>query len=100
MRIGLVLEVTTSFQHFKYGIEIQIKSVNQDDSHSWVRIYGTVKYVTDSIEDNTENPADSQEEQIPKTSTSVVAARSKAKAKPQPREIAGTTTTIPIHQRR
>ena len=55
MRIGLVLEVTTSFQHFKYGIEIRIKSVNQDDSHSWVRIsYGTVKYVTDSIEDNTE----------------------------------------------
>ena len=101
MRIGPVLEVTTSFQHFKYGIEIRIKSVNQDDSHSWVRIsYGRVKYVTDSIEDNTENPADSQEEQIPQTSTSVVAARSKAKAKPQARELAETTTTIPIHQRR
>ena len=28
MRIGPVLEVTTSFQHFKYGIEIRIKSVN------------------------------------------------------------------------
>ena len=101
MRIGPVLEVTTSFQHFKYGIEIRIESVNQDDSHSWVRIsYGTVKYVIDSIEDNTENPADPQEEQIPQTSTSVVAARSKAKAKPQPRELAGTTATIPIHQRR
>ena len=76
MRIGPVLEVTTSFQHFKYGIEIRIKSVNQDDSHSWVRIsYGTVKYVIDSIEDNTEIPADPQEEQIPQTSTSVVAAR-------------------------
>ena len=101
MRIGPVLEVTTSFQHFKYGIEIRIKSVNQDDSHSWVRIsYGMVKYVIVSIEDNTENPADPQEEQIPQTSTSVVAARSKAKAKPQPREIAGTTATISIHQRR
>ena len=55
MRIGLVLEVTTNFQHFKYGIEIRIESVNKDNSHSWVRIsYGTVKYVTDSIEDNTE----------------------------------------------
>ena len=54
--------------------------------------------VIDSIEDNTEIPADPQEEQIPQTSTSVVAARSKAKAKPQPRELAGTTTTIPIHQ--
>ena len=52
MRIGPVLEVTTSFQHFKYGIEIRIESVNQDNSHSWVRIsYGTVKYVIDSIED-------------------------------------------------
>ena len=101
MRIGPVLEVTTSFQHFKYGIEIRIKSVNQDDSHSWVRIsYGTVKYVTDSIEDNTENPADPQEEESPQTSTNVVAARSKAKAKPQPRELAGTTTIVPIHQRR
>ena len=38
MRIGLVLEVTTSFQHFKYGVEIRIESVNQDNSHSWVRI--------------------------------------------------------------
>ena len=51
-RIGPILEVTTSFQHFKYGIEIRIWSVNQDNSQSWVRIsYGTVKYVTDSIED-------------------------------------------------
>ena len=75
--------------------------MNQDDSHSWVRIsYGTVKYVNDSIEDNTENLADSQEEQILQTSTSVVPARSKAKAKPQPRELAGTTATIPTHERR
>ena len=102
MRIGPVLEVTTSFQHFKYGIGIRIESVNKDSSHSWVRIsYGTVKYVIDSIEDeNSEIPADPEEEQTPPTSTSVVAARSKAKAKPQPREFAGTTATIPIHQRR
>ena len=53
MRIGPVLEVTTSFQYFKYGIEIRIWSVNQDNSQSWVRIsYGTVKYVIDSIQDN------------------------------------------------
>ena len=101
MRIGPVLEVKTSFQHFKYGIEIRMKSVNQDDSQSWVKIsYGTIKYVVDSIQDNTEILVDPQEEQISHTSTSVVAARSKAKAKPQPRELAGTTTTIPIHQRR
>ena len=101
MRIGPVLEVTTSFQHFKYGIEFRIESVNKDSSHSWVRIsYGTVKYVIDSIEDNTEIPADPQEEQIPQTSTSVLAARSKAKSKPQPREFIGTTATISIHERR
>ena len=101
MRIGPVLEVTTSFQHFKYGIEIRIWSVNQDNSQSWVRIsYGTVKYVIDSIQDNTEIPADPQEEQVPQTSIKVVEARSKAKAKPQPRVLVGTTATIPIHERR
>ena len=65
MRIGAVLEVTTSCHYFKYGIEIRIWSVNQDNSQSWVRIsYGTIKYVVDSIQDNTEIPADPQEEQV------------------------------------
>ena len=101
MRIGPVLEVTTSFQHFKNGIEIRIWSVNQDNSHSWVRIsYGKIKYVVDSIEDNTEIPADPQEEQVPQTSIKVVAARSKAKVKTQPSVLVGTTTTIPMHERR
>ena len=36
-RIGPVLEVTTSFHYFKYGMEIRIWSVNQDNSQSWVR---------------------------------------------------------------
>ena len=100
MRIGLVLEVKTSFQHFKYGIEIRIKSVHQDDSDSWVRIsYGTVKYVINSIEDNTENLADPQDGESLPTSSGVVAARSKAKAKPQPRESTGATT-IPLRERR
>ena len=48
MRIGSVLEVTTSFQNDKYEIEIRIWSVGQDNSQSWVRIsYGTNKYVID-----------------------------------------------------
>ena len=34
MKIGLVLEVTTSFQHFEYGIEVRIEPVNKDNSHS------------------------------------------------------------------
>ena len=100
MRIGPALEVTTSFQHFKHGIEIRIESVKKDNSHSWVRIsYGTNKYVIDSIQDNTEIFADPQEEQVSQTSTSVVAAKSKSKSKPHPRVLVGTTT-IPIHERR
>ena len=100
-RIGPVLEVTTSFQHFKYGIEIRIGSVNQDNSQSWVRIsYGTIKHVVESIQDNTKIPADPQEEQVPQTNIKVVAARTKAKAKPQPRVLVGTTATIPIDERR
>ena len=54
----------------------------------------------DSIQDNTEILADPKEEQVSQTSTIVVAARSKAKAKLQPRELVGTTATIPIHERR
>ena len=79
MRIGPVLEVTTSFKNFKYGIEIRIWSVGQDKSQSWVRIsYGTVKYVIDSNQNKTEIPADPQEDQVPQTSIKSVAARSKA----------------------
>ena len=59
------------------------------------------KYVIDSIEEeNSEVPADPQEEQTPPTSTSVVAARSKAKAKPQQRELVDTPTIIPMHKRK
>ena len=91
MRIGPVLEVTTSFQHFKNGIEIRIKSVNQDDSHSWGRIsYGTVKYVIDTIEDNTHKQA----------RVWLQPGQRQKQAKPQPRELAETTATIPIHERR
>ena len=49
-RIGPVLEVTTSFQQFKYGVEVRIPSVKEDNSQSWVRIsYGTVKYVSNGL---------------------------------------------------
>ena len=82
IRIGPVLEVTTSFQHFKYEIEIRIGSVNQDNSQSWVRIsYETIKYVVDSIQDNTEIPADPQEDQVPQTSIKVGCSQIKGKSK-------------------
>ena len=101
MRIGPVLEVTTSYMYGKHGIEIRIWSVSQDNSHSWVRIsYGTVKYVIDSNHNNTEIPADPLEDQKSQTSVKVIASRSKAKAKPQKREPVDTASIIPMHERK
>ena len=101
MRIGPVLEVTTSCQYGKHGIEIRIWSVGQDNSQSWVRIsYGTNKYVVDSIHNNTEIPANPHEEQASQTSVKVIAARSKAKAKPQKRELVDVPSIIPMHERK
>ena len=58
-RIGLVLEVTTRYLWGKYGIEIRIRSLSQDNSHSWVRIsHGANKHVVDSNCNNTEVLAD------------------------------------------
>ena len=46
-----MLEVTTSYLQGKYGVEIRIKSVNKDNSHSWVGISrGLNKLVTDLID--------------------------------------------------
>ena len=101
MRIGPVLEVTTSFQYGKHGIEIRIWSVGQDNSQSWVRrSYGTNKYVIDSNDNNAEIPADPHEDQTSRTSVKVIAARSKAKAKPQKRELVITPSIIPMHERK
>ena len=92
-RIGPILEVTTTFQHFKFGVEVRIQSVKEDNSQSWVRIsFGTIRYVNNYVKYNTHNFASSYEETAESTSSEVIAARSKAKAKPQPRESSGTTT--------
>ena len=36
-KIGPVLEVTTSYLHNKHGLEIRIRSLSRDNTHSWVR---------------------------------------------------------------
>ena len=75
--------------------------MGQDNSQSWVRIsYGTIKYVVDSNQNNTEILEDPQEDQVPQASIKVIAARSKAKAKPQQREPVDTPTIIPMHERK
>ena len=101
MRIGPVLEVTTSYMHGKHGIELRIWSVSQDNSQSWVRIsYGTNKYVIDSNHNNTEILADPHEEQASQSSVKAIAARSKAKAKPQKREPVDVPSNIPMNERK
>ena len=100
-RIGPVLEATTSNPWVKYGIEIRIWSLSQDNSHSWVRIsHKTNKYVVDSNYNNTEVPANLPEEQASQSSVKVIAARSKAKAKPQKRETVELPSTIPMNERK
>ena len=102
-RIGPALEVTTSYVWCKYGIEIIIWSLSQDNSHSWVRIsHGANIYVVDSNYNNTEVPADLPEEQASQSIVKVFAARSKAKAKPQPqrREPFDVPSIIPMNERK
>ena len=101
MRIGPVLEVTTSYMYGKHGSENRIWSVAQDNSHSWARIsYGISKYVMDSNHNNTEILADPHEEQASQSSVKVIAARSKAKAKPQKRELVDVPNIIPMNERK
>ena len=75
-KIGPVLEVTTSYQQGKYGVEIRIESVNKDNSHSWVRISHGLKH------DNEQETSEMQFEDFAmKTNVLAFASRSKAKAK-------------------
>ena len=102
-KIGPVLEVTTCCLQGKYVVEIRIKSVNKDDSHSWVRIsHGSNKLVTNlnnnHQDDNEQETSEMQfEEYALKLNAVDFASRSKAKAKPQRRDSASSSTrTIPI----
>ena len=54
IKIGPVLEVTTSSLHGKYGVEIRIWSLSEDNTHSWVRIsHGSNKSEMDSNNNDT-----------------------------------------------
>ena len=88
-KIGPVLEVTTCCLQGKYGVEIRFKSVNKDNSHSWVGISrGLNKLVTNlnnkDQDDNEQETSEMQfEEYALKLNAGDFASRSKAKAKPQ-----------------
>ena len=106
IKIGPVLEVTTSYLQGKYRVEIRIESVNKDNSHSWVRIsHGLDKLVTDmSNKEDDDNELETSEMPFEEFSLRLnagdFASRSKAKAKPQKRDSASSSTrTIPVRER-
>ena len=86
--IGPVFEVTTCCLQGKNGVEIRFKSLNKDNSHSWVRIsHGLNKLVTNlnnkDQDDNEQETSEMQfEDYAVKLNASDFASRSKAKAKP------------------
>ena len=100
-KIGPVLEVTTSYLHGKYGVEIRIMSVNRDNSHSWVRIsHGLNKLVTKLNNNEQETSAVQLEEYAFRLNAGDFASRSKAKVKPQRRNPASSfARTIPVGER-
>ena len=100
-KIGPVLEVTNSCLYGKHGVEIRIRSLSGDNTHSWVRFsLGPNKFVIDSNNNDTESPEDQLEEQALQLNVKDVACRSKAKAKPQRREPAGCSPrNIPMNAR-
>ena len=106
IKIGPVLEVTTSYLQGKCRVEIRIESVNKDNSHSRVRIsHGLKKLVTDlgnnKDDDNEQETSEMQFEDFAlKTNVLSFASRSKAKAKPRRRTSAcSSTRTVPICER-
>ena len=100
-KIGLVLEVATSYLHGKHGVEVRIMSLSRDDSHSWVRTsHGSNKFVMNLNNNETEIPEDQLGEYALKLSAKDFACRSKAKPKPRRRAPAGSSPRIvPIERR-
>ena len=100
IKIGSVLEVTTSYLQGKYGLEIRIESVNKDNSRSWVRIsHDLHKLVTDLIDKEYDD--NEQETSTTKTEVFPFASRYKAKAKPRrPSTTCSSSRTVHILERK
>ena len=104
--IGPVLEVTTCCLQGKYGVEIRIKSMKKDHSHSCVRIsHGLNKLVTNlNNKENDDNEQETSEMQFEdyalKSNARASASRSKAKARPQRRiSVSSSTKTFFVGER-
>ena len=104
--IGPVLEITTCCLQGKYGVDIRIKSMSKDNSHSWVRISHDLNKLVTTLnskdkDDNEQETSEMQfEDYALKLNARCFASRSKARAKPQGRNSASSSTrTIPIWER-
>ena len=94
-KIGPVLEVTTSYLHGKYGVEIRIMSLSRDNTDSWVRIsHGSNEFVMDLNNNDTEIPENQLEDQALQLDAQDFVSQAKAKAKPQRREPADSSSRI------
>ena len=92
-KIGPVLEVTTSCLKGKYGVEIRIKSVNKDNSHSRVRIsHGLNKLVTDLS--NKEH--DDNEQETSETKTEVFALKTEEFAMQDDQKLKQNREDLPL----
>ena len=82
-KIGPVLEATTSCLYGKYGVEIRIWSLSEDNTQSWVRIsHGSNKFAIDSNNNNNAgSPEGLPEEQASQLKVKVFAALIKGKSK-------------------
>ena len=105
-KIGPALEVTTSKLQGKYGVEIRIESVNNVNSHSWVRIsHGLNKLVTHLIDkeyDDNEQETSATKTEVFALKTEVFAFASRSKAKAKPRRHSSTCSssrTVPVRER-
>ena len=76
-------------------------SMNNDNSHSWVRIYHGLHKLVTNLNNNEQETSEVQiEEHALKLIAGDLASRSKATTKPQRRESAGSSTsTVPIGER-
>ena len=91
-KIGPVLEVTTCCLQSKYGVEIRIKSMNKDNSHTWVRISHVSNKLVTNLNNNEQETSEMQfEEYALRLNAGDFASRSKAKAKPQRRDSASSS---------
>ena len=105
-KLGLCWKSQSATCKNEYGVEIRIESVNEETSHSWVRIsHGLKKFVTDLIDkehdDNEQETSEMQSDELAlKTNVLAFASRSKAKEKPRRRtSVCSSTRIVPTFER-